>query len=63
MRNNGNNSSGHPTIFVVNTSDCQEHVSCGLHVTFDGPEKPQIEFDQLDDGNIRVTYLPSVAGE
>lgn len=57
------NPSGHPTEFVVNTSDCEGHVLCGLYVAFDGPEKPQIEFEHLKNGNICVTYLPSVAGE
>ncbi|KAG4065284.1 hypothetical protein HA402_012726 [Bradysia odoriphaga] len=54
---------GHPTAFVVNASDCKGNVKCGLYVAFDGPEKPQIEFEHLKNGNICVTYLPSAAGE
>lgn len=62
-KNNNQINPGHPTDFVVNASDYTGHVKCGLYVAFDGPEKPHIEFDHLKDGNIRVTYLPSVAGE
>lgn len=53
---------GNPTDFVVHASDCKERVKCGLYVCFDGPEKPDIEFDHLKDGNISVTYLPTVPG-
>lgn len=47
---------------MVHSSDCQERVKCGLLVAFDGPEKPDIEFDHLKDGNIAVSYLPTVPG-
>ncbi|KAJ6649139.1 Filamin-A [Pseudolycoriella hygida] len=51
-----------PSDFVVHSSECRERVKCGLVVAFDGPEKPDIEFDHLKDGNIAVTYLPTVPG-
>jgi len=53
---------GTPTDFVVHASECQERVKCGLLVAFDGPEKPDIEFDHLKDGNIAVTYVANVPG-
>lgn len=60
--NNEWNDSGNPTDFLVHASECEERVKCGLYVAFDGPEKPDIEFEHFKDGNIGVTYLPTVPG-
>lgn len=53
---------GTPSEFVVKASECQEHVTSGLLVAFDGPEKPDIEFYHLKNGNISVRYVPTLPG-
>lgn len=47
---------------MVHSSDCKERVKCGLSVAFDGPSEPDIEFDHLKNGDIAVSYLPTVPG-